>query len=57
MLSENWEQLRRQWEYSHATSAVLNLLAVAALILSLLAYARGKNLTQEDIRLSVNICR
>jgi ribose/xylose/arabinose/galactoside ABC-type transport system permease subunit len=37
MLPDNWEQLRRQWEYSHASSAVLNLLAVAALIVSLLA--------------------
>ena len=37
MLPDNWEQLRRQWEYSHATSAVLNLLAVASLIVSLLA--------------------
>ena len=24
MLGDNWMQLRRQWEYSHATSAVLN---------------------------------
>jgi hypothetical protein len=40
MLPDNWEQLRRQWEYSHATSAVLNLLALGALIVSLLAYAR-----------------
>ena len=38
ILPDNWEQLRRQWEYSHATSAVLNVIAVAALILSLLAY-------------------
>ena len=37
MLPDNWEQLRRQWEYSHATGAVLNLLAVASLIVSLLA--------------------
>lgn len=37
MLPDNWEQLRRQWEYSHAASAVLNVLAVAALIVSLLA--------------------
>ena len=37
ILPENWEQLRRHWEYSHAASAVLNVLAVAALILSLLA--------------------
>jgi hypothetical protein len=37
MLPENWMELRRQWEYSHATSAVLNLVAVITLILSVLA--------------------
>ena len=36
-LPDNWLELRRQWEYSHASSAVLNLIAVGALILSLLA--------------------
>ncbi|MFL6650882.1 MAG: DUF1772 domain-containing protein, partial [Sulfurifustaceae bacterium] len=36
MLPENWETLRRQWEYSHATAAVLYLLAFVALTLSLL---------------------
>ena len=35
-LPENWAELRRQWEYSHATSAVLNLAALVALILSVL---------------------
>jgi hypothetical protein len=29
---ENWQQLRRQWEYSHAASAVLNLIALFALL-------------------------
>jgi hypothetical protein len=38
MLPDNWILLRRQWEYSHATSAGLNLLAVAALIASLLSW-------------------
>jgi hypothetical protein len=33
----NWMELRRQWEYSHAVSAVLNLVALATLILSVLA--------------------
>jgi hypothetical protein len=36
MLPDNWMQLRRQWEYSHATSAVLNLLALCSLIASVL---------------------
>jgi len=36
VLPENWVVLRRQWEYSHATSAVLNLLALISLILSVL---------------------
>ena len=35
-LPENWQQLRRQWEYSHATSAVLYFVAFASLTLSLL---------------------
>jgi hypothetical protein len=35
-IPENWETLRRQWEYSHATSAVLNFVAFVALVLSLL---------------------
>jgi hypothetical protein len=37
MLPENWRDLRRQWEYSHATSAGLNLLALVMVILSVLA--------------------
>jgi hypothetical protein len=36
-LPDNWMALRKQWEYSHATSAALNLLALAALISSALA--------------------
>jgi hypothetical protein len=36
-LPENWMALRTQWEYSHAASAVLNLIALIAVILSLLA--------------------
>lgn len=31
MLPEDWEALRRQWEYSHAASAVLNFAAVLLL--------------------------
>jgi hypothetical protein len=33
-LPENWMALRTQWEYSHAASAVLNLIAVTVLIYS-----------------------
>jgi hypothetical protein len=36
MLPAHWEALRQQWEYSHATSAGLNLVAFMALILSVL---------------------
>lgn len=36
----DWERLRTEWEYSHAASAGLNLLAVAALVLSLLVWKR-----------------
>jgi hypothetical protein len=36
MLPPNWESLRTQWEYSHATGAVLNLAAFIALILAVL---------------------
>ena len=36
MLPANWLELRRQWEYSHAASAALNLLALISLILSVL---------------------
>jgi hypothetical protein len=34
VLPDNWEALRTQWEYSHAASALLNLIAVVTLILS-----------------------
>jgi hypothetical protein len=36
VLPENWLALRQQWEYSHAASAGLNLVAFIALILSVL---------------------
>jgi hypothetical protein len=35
-LPENWTALRRQWEYSHATSALLNLLAMISVSASVL---------------------
>jgi ribose/xylose/arabinose/galactoside ABC-type transport system permease subunit len=36
VLPQSWMALRAQWEYSHAASAVLNLIALIALILSVL---------------------
>jgi hypothetical protein len=36
ILPENWLELRRQWEYSHASSAVLNLFAFIFVSLSVL---------------------
>ena len=35
-LPENWAALRRQWEYSHATSALLNVLAMISVSISVL---------------------
>ena len=37
MLPDNWEALRRQWEYSHATAAILNLVALIGVIISVLS--------------------
>jgi hypothetical protein len=37
---ENWEMLRRDWEYSHAAGAVFQLLAMSALIVAVLTRAR-----------------
>lgn len=36
VLPDNWEALRYQWEYSHAASALCNLLAFMSLTLSVL---------------------
>ncbi|HEX6005702.1 MAG TPA: DUF1772 domain-containing protein [Burkholderiales bacterium] len=36
-LPENWVALRTQWEYSHAASAVLNLVAFVSVALSVLS--------------------
>ncbi len=33
---DNWEQLRRQWEYSHLSGAIFQLLAMCALIIAAL---------------------
>ena len=40
LLPDNWEELRRQWEYSHAAGALLNL---AALICVIIAVLKGRN--------------
>ncbi|HEX6003183.1 MAG TPA: DUF1772 domain-containing protein [Burkholderiales bacterium] len=37
VLPEHWRALRAQWEYSHAASAALNLIAFVAVSLSVLA--------------------
>jgi hypothetical protein len=39
-IPQNWEMLRRQWEYSHAAGAVFHVLAMGALIVASLARAR-----------------
>ncbi len=38
VLPDNWAELRARWEYSHAASAGLNVVAFIALISSLLRY-------------------
>ncbi|MCC6778374.1 MAG: DUF1772 domain-containing protein [Hyphomicrobiales bacterium] len=36
-IPDDWEALRRQWEYSHAVGAVFQILAMSALIVAALA--------------------
>jgi amino acid transporter len=36
MLPEHWQELRRQWEYSHAVGAGLSFIALMSLVLGLL---------------------
>lgn len=40
VLPDNWTQLRTQWEYSHAVSAVLNLIALFALLYAAVSQGR-----------------
>jgi hypothetical protein len=40
VMPENWAALRAQWEYSHAAAAVLNCIALVALIISLMVTNR-----------------
>jgi uncharacterized membrane protein len=42
VLPDGWAALRMQWEYSHAASAVLNLVALVAVIVSVLARRDGE---------------
>jgi len=39
-LPEHWERLRLQWEYSHAASAILDLVALISFAVSLLVERR-----------------
>lgn len=41
MLPADWQSLRAQWEYSHAVRALLYLLALGALVISLLDWRTG----------------
>src|SRR6266481_953118 len=36
MIPDNWEQLRREWEYSHAANAVVTFAALCSVALSVL---------------------
>jgi hypothetical protein len=40
LLPDNWQELRMRWEYSHAASAMLNLVAMIAVIIAVL---KGRN--------------
>jgi hypothetical protein len=40
LLPDNWEELRMQWEYSHAAGALLNLVALICVIIAVL---KGRN--------------
>jgi hypothetical protein len=37
VLPQEWEKLRRQWEYSHAAGAILDFTAFASLVLSVIS--------------------
>jgi hypothetical protein len=41
MLPDAWETLRAQWEYAHAVRAILYVLALGALVMSLLDWRCG----------------
>src|SRR5215813_1630352 len=48
LLPAIWQELRQQWEYSHAASAVLNLMALGALILSALVKGSSRRVTRRS---------
>jgi hypothetical protein len=41
VIPDNWETLRRSWEYSHAAAAVIGLAGMAALVIAGLTRMRG----------------
>lgn len=45
VVPENWQALRSQWEYAHATNAVLTFLAFCALVVDALIPERRGGLT------------
>jgi len=47
VLPESWLALRRQWELAHATSAVLSLIALLAVIASVVTAYRVPSATQD----------
>ena len=48
VMPENWAALRAQWEYSHAASAALNLVAFVALIVSGLVTDRPRAIAMKS---------
>lgn len=40
-IPQNWEALRAQWEYSHAAGALFQLVALCALIVAVITWARS----------------
>lgn len=42
VIPDDWEALRRQWEYSHAAGAAFQILAMSSLIIAALARARAR---------------
>lgn len=49
VLPDNWMLLREQWEYSHAAGAVLNLIALIALLLSVVTQ-RARDDASQGVR-------
>jgi hypothetical protein len=40
-IPDNWEALRRSWEYSHAAAAVIGIVGMASLVIAGIARMRG----------------